>query len=139
MEESQAVWILGDRETNWNDWDVSAVGFQLEAEPLVTEAQGLQNDEFEAFPLPTNLSQQMALWPPLACPTGQYAMTPAFQSALNQQVGPVRTTWPLWGVRKNDDLRTAMTLGEGLWRWRMQDMTMHKMWMGNTIVCQLCY
>ena len=122
LEESQAVWILGDRETNWNDWDVSAVGFQLEAEPLVTEAQGLQNDEFEAFPLPTNLSQQMALWPPLACPTGQYAMTPAFQSALNQQVGPVRTTWPLWGVRKNDDLRTAMTLGEGLWRWRMQDM-----------------
>ena len=67
----------------------------------------------------------LAMWPPLACPTGEYSTTPALVSALTQQVGPVSTDWPLWAVREGDARRVAVTLGEGLWRWRMQDLVRH--------------
>ena len=125
LDGTNAVWFLGHSETDWNQWSGEAVGFQMEAEPLVTEAQGLANEAFESFPLPAGLDGALALWPPLAAPTGQYNVTPSFQAVLHQQVGPVKTTWPLWGIRKGNELRTAVTLGEGLWRWRMQDMARH--------------
>ena len=112
LDGTNAVWCLGHSETDWNQWSGEAVGFQMEAEPLVTEAQGLANMAFESFPLPAGLDGALALWPPLAAPTGQYNVTPSFQAVLQQQVGPVKTSWPLWGIRKGNELRTAVTLAK---------------------------
>ena len=121
----RALWLLGGASTVWNNWPVNVVGFQHEAEPLVTEAQGRKANAFEPFPLPADLDRMTALWPPLACPTGEYQSTPALVSALLQRVGPVSTDWPLWAVREGTQQRVAVTLGEGLWRWRMQDLVRH--------------
>jgi hypothetical protein len=81
---------------------------------------------FDRFPMPTDLSATMQLWPPLACPTGAYEVTPALRVALSQKVGPVDTGWPLWAVCEHDGQRVASTLGEGLWRWRIQDLAQHE-------------
>lgn len=125
IQRARAVWILGGATTAWNDWDLNLVGFQNDFQPLVTESKGHTASDFESFPLPTDLDRMLALWPPLACPTGEYTTTPALVSALHQQVGPVNTDWPLWAVREGDSRRVAVTLGEGLWRWRMQDLVIH--------------
>jgi len=125
LQTTRAVWVLGGAETTWNDWDLNVVGFQHEPEPLITEAQGQRAATFEPFPLPSDLDRMLALWPPLACPTGTYNVTPALLTALNQKVGPVETDWPLWAVKESDRKRVAVTLGEGLWRWRMQDVARH--------------
>ena len=122
---TRALWILGAASTAWNRWPVDVIGFQHDAEPLVTEAQGQTADAFEPFPLPPELGRMTALWPPLACPTGDYQTTPSLVSALKQRVGPVSTEWPLWSVREGTRQRVAVTLGEGLWRWRMQDLVRH--------------
>ena len=55
---------LGGASTVWNNWPVNVVGFQHEAEPLVTEAQGRKANAFEPFPLPADLDRMTALWPP---------------------------------------------------------------------------
>ena len=125
IQEGRAIWVMGGASTTWNDWDLNVVGFQHAPEPLVTEAQGQTTATFESFPLPSELDRMLAMWPPLACPTGEYSTTPALVSALTQQVGPVSTDWPLWAVREGDARRVAVTLGEGLWRWRMQDLVRH--------------
>ena len=125
IQKGRALWVLGGASTTWNDWDLNVVGFQHAAEPLVTESQGHKVASFDPFPLPADLERMLALWPPLACPTGAYNLTPALVPALLQQVGPVATDWPLWAVREGDDRRVAVTLGEGLWRWRMQDLVRH--------------
>jgi len=125
LQSNRAVWVLGGASTTWNDWDLNLVGFQHAPEPLITEAQGHRVTTFEPFPLPSDLESMLALWPPLACPTGAYNLTPALIPALHQQVGPVSTDWPLWAVREGDSRRVAVTLGEGLWRWRMQDVVRH--------------
>ena len=125
IQEGRAIWVMGGASTTWNDWDLNVVGFQHAPEPLVTEAQGQTTAAFESFPLPSELDRMLAMWPPLACPTGEYSTTPALVSALTQQVGPVSTDWPLWAVREGDARRVAVTLGEGLWRWRMQDLVRH--------------
>ena len=100
IQRARAVWILGGATTAWNDWDLNLVGFQNDFQPLVTESKGHMASDFESFPLPTDLDRMLALWPPLACPTGEYTTTPALVSALHQQVGPVNTDWPLWAVRE---------------------------------------
>ncbi|MDA0728497.1 MAG: VWA domain-containing protein [Bacteroidetes bacterium] len=126
MGATKALWILGNKDTPWNDWPSSVVGFQLDTEPLTTEAQGQILDNFEAFPLPSSLGTSLGQWPPLACPTGTYNLSPSLQLALCQQVGPVTTTWPLWAVRDGENQRVAVTLGEGLWRWRMREAVTHE-------------
>lgn len=128
---SSALWICGGHDTPWNSWDEKVVGFGIQSEPLITEARGRTVQGFDRFPLPKDLSAMMQLWPPLACPTGTYAVTPALRVALDQKVGPVDTGWPLWAVCEHDEQRVASTLGEGLWRWRIQDLAQHD---GNSLV-----
>ena len=120
---SRSVWMMGGAGTTWNEWGVNVVGFDHTPEPLITEAKGTKLPSFDPFPLPNALESTLELWPPLACPTGAYNLTPSLVPALNQKVGPVTTDWPLWAVRESDGKRVALTLGEGLWRWRMQDMS----------------
>lgn len=122
---SPALWLCGGHDTPWDTWGESLVGFDVQSEPLITEARGRAVQDFDRFPMPTDLSATMQLWPPLACPTGTYEVTPALRVALSQKVGPVDTGWPLWAVCEHDGQRVASTLGEGLWRWRIQDLAQH--------------
>lgn len=121
VQRSPALWVLGHANSTWRDWGMGRFGFTFVAQDLITEAQGHVTKPFDAFPMAEALTGMVDLWPPLACPTGTYTVSPTLTSALTQQVGPVTTDWPLWAVRKDDNSRTAVTLGEGLWRWRIQD------------------
>ena len=125
VQRSPALWVLGHANSTWRDWGMARFGFSLETQDLITEAQGHVTKPFDAFPTPEALTNMVDLWPPLACPTGTYTVSPTLTTALTQQVGPVTTEWPLWAVRKEDNARTAVTLGEGLWRWRIQDVAQH--------------
>ena len=120
-----ALWVLGHANSTWRDWGMGRFGFSLDTQDLITEAQGHVTKAFDAFPMPEALTSMVDVWPPLACPTGKYMVSPTLTAALTQQVGPVTTEWPLWAVRKEDNTRTAVTLGEGLWRWRIQDVAQH--------------
>ena len=121
IQSSRSVWIFGNVTSQWNDWGEQLVGFELDSEPLITEAQGQSPERFEAFPLPTDLEVKLSRWPPLACPTGSYRITPGLNSALYQRIGSVQTEWPLWAVLESENRRVAVTTGEGIWRWRMSD------------------
>ena len=125
VQRSPALWVLGHANSTWRDWGMGRFGFSLDTEDLITEAQGHVTKAFDAFPMPEALTRMVDVWPPLACPTGTYTVSPTLTAALTQQVGPVTTEWPLWAVRKEDNARTAVTLGEGLWRWRIQDVAQH--------------
>ena len=125
VQRSTALWVLGHANSTWRDWGMGRLGFSLDAQDLITEAQGHVTRPFDAFPLPEALTSMSDMWPPLASPTGTYTVSPTLNAALTQQVGPVTTDWPLWAVRKEDNARTAVTLGEGLWRWRIQDIAQH--------------
>ena len=125
VQRSPALWVLGHASSTWRDWGMGRLGFSLDTQDLITEAQGHVTRPFDAFPLPEALTRMAEMWPPLACPTGTYTVSPTLNATLTQQVGPVTTDWPLWAVRKEDNARTAVTLGEGLWRWRIQDVAQH--------------
>lgn len=125
VQRSPALWVLGHANSTWRDWGMGRFGFSFDTQDLITEAQGHVTKAFDAFPMPEALTSMVDVWPPLACPTGTYTVSPTLTAALTQQVGPVTTEWPLWAVRKEDNTRTAVTLGEGLWRWRIQDVAQH--------------
>src|SRR5690606_25543944 len=55
-------------------------------------------------------------------PFAQYALGRSATALLTQRIGSVRTGYPLFTFQAQTARRTAITCGEGLWRWRLADM-----------------
>lgn len=58
---------------------------------------------------------------PVTVPYGEYQVRGGVAVALFQKVGAITTSRPLWFFSQNQLPKQAVTLGEGLWQWRMQE------------------
>lgn len=58
---------------------------------------------------------------PVTVPYGEYQVKGGVAVALFQKVGAITTSRPLWFFSQNQLPKQAVTLGEGLWQWRMQE------------------
>lgn len=84
-------------------------------------AQAGLNPEFALFRLPEGAAALMASCPPLACGFGKYDQTAKSEVLLWQKVNQVLTDYPLLSFCSSGSSRQALLMGEGLWKWRMQD------------------
>lgn len=85
------------------------------------EATPLLNKDFSLFTLSEQLQGQLAGFPPLHVPFGEFRVAPTSTKMVIQKIGAVQTDYPL--LLFNDALgaRTAVVCGEGLWRWKLYD------------------
>jgi hypothetical protein len=63
----------------------------------------------------------LAQLPPLSVPYGEYRLLPGSEVVLYQQVGTVPTDKPLLAFNLTGPRKAAVLLGEGLWRWRLEE------------------
>ena len=59
VQRSPALWVLGHANSTWRDWGMARFGFSLDAQDLITEAQGQVTKPFDAFPLPEALTSMV--------------------------------------------------------------------------------
>jgi hypothetical protein len=59
--------------------------------------------------------------PPLLAPFGNYSFGAATNVLLKQKIGTVSTSYPLLAFADDNNWRTAVLAGEGLWRWRLNE------------------
>lgn len=90
----------------------------------LNDVQALLNQEFSYFTLPPN--GELKALPPLASPFGDYKAGPSAQVLMKQQIGSVRTDFPLWVLQQSSGSRTGVLAGEGLWRWRLYEFNRQK-------------
>lgn len=79
------------------------------------------DDLFDAFSFEEEKQSKAESWPPVAVPFGNYRLTADAKVMLYQRLGAVETDRPLLVVGLNNNVKTAVLMGDGLWTWRLED------------------
>jgi hypothetical protein len=119
--------------------------YLLQTEPTVTISSGKGNLN-EALPLyQTNFSlftttpeeqEHFKKLPPLIVPFGNYRITAEVDILMKQQIGYVKTDYPLIFFTKGEN-KSGFICGEGFWKWRLYDMALSTQQSTNNLIASM--
>lgn len=111
---------------DFNSFNARNAGVKVSvARGSVTDAQANVSKEFSFFTLEPEQVRAIERFPPLQVPFGQFELGRSATSLATQRIGMVNTAYPLIAFSQQQDRRTAVISGEGLWRWRINDLQQH--------------
>lgn len=91
---------------------------QMSINPLASrDLYPAYNAAFNSFSIPQNMQAVMEKMPPLSVPQGNIQAQPNADVLFRQRDGEQQ---PLWVLQQGNP-STAITTGEGIWRWRMYE------------------
>lgn len=85
------------------------------------DASAYFNASFNAFNLSEKTVENLRKLPPLVTPFGSYNLSPGSTVLLNQKIGTVQTDYPILAFQESLGMRSALFVGDGLWRWKLYD------------------
>lgn len=88
------------------------------------------NTNFRDFSFSENSNGVFARYPPADVPFGKFSWPASANVLLYQRIGSVNTDRPLLMVWPDDNRKIAVLMGEGIWRWRLNEYADT----GNTLV-----
>ena len=95
------------------------IGLQISiTREMYNDAYALYNSNFSIFSVSATLQQILGDLPPIQVPFGAYYPANSSHILMYQKIGNVATTYPLMLFNQQLDHKTAVFIGEGLWRWR---------------------
>ncbi len=89
------------------------------------EVQAWFNPDFSLFTLSNETKELLESVPPLTVPYGRYSSTNSNEVCLYQNFESVKLNKPLVAVNSFEGHKTATIFGEGIWRWKVQDLVAH--------------
>jgi hypothetical protein len=93
---------------------------------LGAESESLWNKNFNLFDGESEWPQKTARYPPLQVPFGDVEANIVGQVLLYQRIKNVGTSYPLLTLGENNGIRSALFLGDGLWKWRLSNFQMYE-------------
>lgn len=84
------------------------------------------NPGFGRFRIDEDLNSFLSDAPPLHSPFGEWRVSNASEPVLYQTIGNIPTKDPLLLVTKAGDQKSALLLGDGVWRWRLYNFALHE-------------
>ncbi len=87
---------------------------------LFDDAQPVLNSNFNLFNTSID-ARFLADMPPLYTPFGEYSVFQQNQVLLYQKIGSIETDKPLWAFSNAGQQKLGFILGEGLWKWQLQE------------------
>lgn len=115
------TWTILGQQSDLRQMDGSGVAIKAGGGGY-SDAQAVVNADFSLFTTDPGDRLAYERFPPLQVPFGQYALERSATSFMDQRIGSITTAYPLIAFQARGDRRTAITCGEGLWRWRLADM-----------------
>lgn len=113
--------ILGSQ-TNLSDWNTCQDVLRINGSGnKPNESQALTNPSFNNFTLSESLLRNLALYPPLNCPFGNYDPDPTSTIALFQRIGKIDTKYPLLLFNDRNGIKTGVLCGDGIWKWKFNE------------------
>ena len=113
--------FLGNQ-TDYTKLNELGIGLKIENVKEYTEAGVYQNSDFSGFvwsDLTMKLLQEVS---PLQVPfSTSYKLGNSFNTALYQRIGMAKSVYPLVTFGSFVDKKIGFFVGEGIWRWRMQE------------------
>lgn len=80
---------------------------------------------FSLFTISDELRNQLANFPPLLAPFGDFEPLGNGQVLLHQQIGRVQTEYPLLQLGEVQGIKQGVLAAEGIWKWRLFDYLQH--------------
>lgn len=112
--------LLGGR-TNFRQLPANGVPLSFEVLGQTDEVLPVMNDQFRNFVFNQNVSTIFAKYPPVNVPFGKLNYPPQAQVLLWQRIGSVTTNRPLLLSWEDAGQKIAVLVGEGIWRWRLDE------------------
>ena len=121
-EEFSTWYILGNN-TLWDEFNNKAILLTIQRSRNESDqVRPAFNDGFTLFNFENEWKGTVnSYYTPVSVPYGEYSVTGGASVALFQKVGAITTNRPMWVISRNQDPKRAVTIGEGLWQWRMQE------------------
>jgi len=102
-------------------------------------AQGILNESFSLFTLPTDFKAHLATWPPLDLNFEVFSMDPGSQIQFKQKILSIELSDPLVAFATTLGIKYGFICGEGIWKWRLHEFLEQKNhdyfdeWLGRSI------
>jgi hypothetical protein len=113
--------ILG-QQSDLNQLGRSNMPLKYESLPRdYDEVTPVINTAFSNFTLSTDANSMVTNYPPVSVPFGKMVLPQSSTSILYQRVGSVQTEKPLLVVDIRDNRKIGIMIGEGIWRWRLNE------------------
>lgn len=116
------AWFLIGLQTDINALNTLNLGLQMQvrnAQP--NDAYPALNEQFSMFGIPDGLSSTTNMFPPLQTAFAKYTTSENAQVLFVQKVLGVKTSDPLLLITQTPYAKYAFTIGEGMWKWRLQE------------------
>lgn len=85
------------------------------------DSEPVINNTFGLFSVSDELKKLIADLPAVKTPFGKYTLSNNAQTLLQQKIGSVNTGDPLLFFTDQNDQKTAVFIGDGLWKWRLRN------------------
>lgn len=120
-------WVIIGSATDYNLLNTfqETVSVKPSAENL-NDATAFYNENFNTFTLEANTIIKLKRFPPLSVPFGDFKAGAGSNTLLFQKIGAVDTDYPILSFNENFGVKSAIFIGDGLWRWKLHDFLENK-------------
>lgn len=118
--EQPGVWYILNTESKLNLLNNTLTYINIEkrsSDP--DQVGGIFNTQFTKFKIENN--EVFESFPPLAVPFGDYTVSPTSEVLMFQKLGNTATSKPLMVLSDNRDMKSALLMGQDIWRWKLQE------------------
>jgi hypothetical protein len=100
-----------------------AAGFALNFDAITQrdEVQSVLNPNYHDLGFSDDLNTNISRFPPVQVPFGKFSFPVTAKTILQQRIGSVITDRPLLFTLENDQQKMAVLMGEGIWKWRLNE------------------
>jgi len=121
-EKKKPIWYLLSDKTDWQSINSFDLPFKSQ-KPLagLNEVFPLYEEAFPLFQLDEAQSKAIASYPPMKVPQIDLQSNGRNYTLLRQQIGTVPTQVPLFFFSADQEQKSAVLLGEGIWKWRIDN------------------
>jgi hypothetical protein len=92
----------------------------------LNDAEAAINSAFNLFTLSDAVKNTIKQFPAVKTPFGKYVTLTGAQVLLQQQIGAVTTGDPILLFNESKGIKSAIFIGDGLWRWKLRDFQENK-------------
>lgn len=97
------------------------MGLKISASKNYEEVQPEFDPNFSLFTLSEESKELLRLAPPLLSPFGNTELLPSIQPLALQNIRNIPTNKVLWALGTDKGRKTGFIIGEGIWRWRLDN------------------
>ena len=97
------------------------LGLAAAAGNQTDDNQAFLNPSFSSFEIDDKVADALTYYPPLKSKFGSLKMNGNAEILLYQRIGQIRKKEPLLFFLQQNNLRSGVLYGEGLWRWKLND------------------